>query len=128
MRQTALKTSPSAPDMARNALCEATFGAKAAAMTMNHKKMSGDLAPPLAAKRPEQRSAHGQKWHDDYAWIRAGNWREVLRDPANLPAPIRELLEAENAYADAALAGYGKVGAGAFASILCERDWQSSAP
>ena len=38
---------------------------------------------------------------DDYAWIRADNWREVLRDPAALPADIRALLEAENAYADA---------------------------
>ncbi len=73
-------------------------------MTMNPKKSSGELAPPYAAKRPEQRSAQGQTWFDDYAWIRAGNWRDVLRDPANLPAPIRELLEAENAYADAALA------------------------
>ena len=37
-------------------------------------------------------------------WIRADNWREVLRDPAALPADIRALLEAENAYADAMLA------------------------
>ena len=29
---------------------------------------------------------------DDYAWIRADNWREVLRDPAALPADIRALL------------------------------------
>ncbi len=43
-------------------------------------------------------------WSDDYAWIRAGNWREVLRDPAALPKEIRALLEAENAYADATLA------------------------
>jgi oligopeptidase B len=62
------------------------------------------IAPPLAARRPEPRLAHGQHWFDDYAWIRAENWRDVLRDPANLPAPIRELLEAENAYADHVLA------------------------
>jgi oligopeptidase B len=64
----------------------------------------GAPTPPIAATRPEQRHAHGVAWVDDYAWIRAGNWREVLRDPAALPADIRALLEAENAYADAALA------------------------
>ena len=36
--------------------------------------------------------------------MRADNWREVLRDPSRLPADIRTLLEAENAYADAVLA------------------------
>jgi oligopeptidase B len=60
--------------------------------------------PPVAPRRPEQRSAHDVAWVDDYAWIRADNWREVLRDPAMLPADIRELLEAENAYAEALLA------------------------
>jgi oligopeptidase B len=36
--------------------------------------------------------------------MRAVNWREVLRDPGSLPADIRALLEAENAYAAAVLA------------------------
>jgi oligopeptidase B len=42
---------------------------------------------------------------DAYSWLRAENWREVLKDPATLPAEIRSYLEAENAHADAALAG-----------------------
>ena len=61
-------------------------------------------APPRAEVRPTQLSAHGLAWADDYAWIRADNWREVLRDPSELPRDIRALLEAENAYADALLA------------------------
>jgi oligopeptidase B len=61
-------------------------------------------APPRAEARPTRLSAHGVSWADDYAWIRADNWREVLRDPARLPADIRALLKAENAYADATLA------------------------
>jgi oligopeptidase B len=69
-------------------------------MTMLDKKRSGDSAPPQAARLPQARSAHGQQWTDDYAWIRADNWRDVLRDPASLPAPIRALLTQENAYAD----------------------------
>jgi oligopeptidase B len=64
----------------------------------------GAPTPPIAARRPEQRHAHGVAWVDDYAWIRADNWREVLRDPTTLPADIRALLEAENAYADSVLA------------------------
>ena len=61
-------------------------------------------APPRAEARPTRLSAHGVAWTDDYAWIRAANWREVLRDPSRLPADIRALLKAENVYADALLA------------------------
>jgi oligopeptidase B len=61
-------------------------------------------APPRAETRPTRRSAHGLSWTDDYAWIRADNWREVLRDPSRLPSDIRALLKAENAYADGLLA------------------------
>ncbi|HEY1944342.1 MAG TPA: S9 family peptidase [Roseiarcus sp.] len=66
---------------------------------MPHAKR-GETAPPTAAERPHENHAHGVTWRDDYAWVRAENWREVLRDPAQLPADIRALLEAENAYAD----------------------------
>src|SRR5271154_4609323 len=59
-------------------------------------------APPMprAEIRPREVGAQGETWRDDYAWIRAENWREVLRDPSALPPEIRALLEAENAYAD----------------------------
>ncbi len=60
--------------------------------------------PPRAEKRPFELRAHGLAWTDDFAWIRAANWREVLRDPSRLPKEIRALLDAENAYADALLA------------------------
>ena len=63
-----------------------------------------DPRAPRAEVRPALLSAHGFAWTDDYAWIRAENWREVLRDPSRLPPDIRALLEAENAYADAVLA------------------------
>ena len=62
------------------------------------------LPAPRAEVRPAILSAHGVSWVDDYAWIRADDWREVLRDPSRLPPDIRALLEAENAYADAVLA------------------------
>ena len=59
------------------------------------------VSPPPAPKRPHAVTAQGNTWNDDYAWLRAENWREVLRDPATLPPEIRRWLEAENAYADA---------------------------
>src|SRR5438132_10431671 len=63
-------------------------------------------ALPAAPRRPREVHAQGQTWLDHYAWLRAENWREVLRDPAALPQPIRDWLEAENAYCDAALAPF----------------------
>ncbi|WP_374546694.1 S9 family peptidase [Rhodoblastus sp.] len=62
------------------------------------------LVPPRAARRPIRLAAHGVERVDDYAWIRAENWREAIQDPAALPQDIRALLESENAYADAVLA------------------------
>ena len=59
--------------------------------------------PPRAKIEPREISAHGISWTDDYAWIRAENWRETLANPAALPAEIRVYLEAENAYAEAVL-------------------------
>ncbi|HTZ67895.1 MAG TPA: S9 family peptidase, partial [Roseiarcus sp.] len=61
-------------------------------------------APPRAEVRPTILSAHGVSWVDDYVWMRADNWREVLRDPSRLDRDIRAVLDAENAYADAVLA------------------------
>ncbi|MFG1401549.1 S9 family peptidase [Xanthobacter sediminis] len=57
--------------------------------------------PPRPARCPSSRTVHGVTFADDYAWLRAENWREVMRDPSVLDADIRAYLEAENAYADA---------------------------
>jgi oligopeptidase B len=62
------------------------------------------IKPPVADKRPVTDIHHGIVRSDDYAWLRADNWREVMRDPSVLGADIRAYLEAENAYADAAMA------------------------
>jgi oligopeptidase B len=65
---------------------------------------ASSLTPPRAERRPHRFAAHGVEICDDYAWIRAQNWREAIRDPSALPQEIRALLEAENAYADSVLA------------------------
>ncbi len=54
--------------------------------------------PPVAARRPVETSVHGNKLVDDYGWLRADNWREVMQDPSQLADDIRDYLEAENAY------------------------------
>src|SRR6266404_2021898 len=61
-------------------------------------------AAPRAQRRPEVSTRHGITLTDDYAWLRAENWRDVMRDPGALDAEIRSHLDAENAYAKAALA------------------------
>ena len=60
--------------------------------------------PPQAKRLTVDRRLNGIDIPDDYGWIRAENWREALLDPTKLPADIRKLLEAENAYADQVLA------------------------
>jgi oligopeptidase B len=47
---------------------------------------------------------HGIRRTDDYAWLRAGNWQEVFRDPDVLASDIRAHLEAENAYQEKLMA------------------------
>ncbi len=60
--------------------------------------------PPVAERRPVATTHHGITRTDDYAWLRAENWQQVMGDPSVLSAPIRAYLEAENAYTEAAMA------------------------
>jgi len=60
--------------------------------------------PPAAARRPRLAQHHGTELSDDYAWLRADNWQDVMRDPAVLDPEIRAYLEAENAYTETQLA------------------------
>ncbi|SDR63292.1 oligopeptidase B Serine peptidase. MEROPS family S09A [Rhizobiales bacterium GAS113] len=62
------------------------------------------VSAPICATKPHKATNHGIVIHDDYAWLKAPNWQEVLKDAGALPADIGAHLEAENAYADACLA------------------------
>src|SRR5436853_1996436 len=59
--------------------------------------------PPRAERDPRTATRHGVTLTDDYAWLRAENWREVMRDPARLDAKIRSYLTQENDYTKVAL-------------------------
>ncbi|MEP9351616.1 S9 family peptidase [Xanthobacter sp. KR7-225] len=54
--------------------------------------------PPRAARTSTPVTIHGVTLDDPYAWLRADNWRAVMRDPGVLGPAIRAYLEAENAY------------------------------
>ena len=61
-------------------------------------------APTPIPARPTRRTVHGVSLSDDFGWLRADNWRDVLQDPTTLPAEIRTVLERENAHAAAVMA------------------------
>lgn len=61
-------------------------------------------APSIPA-RSHGFEVHGARIQDDYAWLKAENWKEVLKDPQALDPSIRHCLEQENVYTAAAFAG-----------------------
>jgi len=64
---------------------------------------------PRAEKRPASDTRHGYTRTDEYGWLRAENWQEVLRDPSSLASDIRAHLEAENAYQEGMMADTRKL-------------------
>ena len=57
--------------------------------------------PPKAKRQPTSRVVHGVHLTDDYAWLRAENWQQVIEAPETVPAEIKAYLDAENRYAKA---------------------------
>jgi oligopeptidase B len=87
------------------------------------------LVPPIAKRRPSFAAYHGVELVDEYAWLRAANWQEVMRDPTVLDPEIRAYLEAENAYTDAALADTADLQTALFAEMKARiKEDDSSVP
>ncbi len=63
------------------------------------------LRPPVARRTAVTATHHGITLSDDYAWLRAANWQDVMRQPDLLEPEIRSYLDAENAYMSAQLSG-----------------------
>ncbi len=74
-------------------------------------------SPPVAERRQTRQTHHGFVLEDDYRWLKAENWQDVMRDPAKLPADIRAVLEAENIYTANALADTEALQATLFAEM-----------
>ena len=68
-------------------------------MPVNKPVASDDrsITPPKADLRPHSTTWHGITLSDPFAWLRADNWRDVMREPDKLAPDIRAYLEAENA-------------------------------
>lgn len=85
--------------------------------------------PPRAEKRPVTTSHHNVTLVDDYAWLRADNWQDVMRDPSVLAPGIRAYLEAENAYMETALGDTRDLQATLFAEMKARiKEDDSSVP
>jgi oligopeptidase B len=74
-------------------------------------------APPKVERRPTSQTWHGREKRDDYHWLKAENWQEVMHDPSLLPPDIRAMLEAENTYHQAILADTQDLEATLFAEM-----------
>src|SRR5262245_26543622 len=74
-------------------------------------------SPPVAERRPTFSVHHGVELADEYAWLRAANWQDVMRDPGVLDPAIRSYLDAENAYTQAALEDTKELQAELFAEM-----------
>ncbi|MFK5980903.1 MAG: S9 family peptidase [Rhizobiaceae bacterium] len=59
---------------------------------------TSNLTPPIADKIATSDTHHTIERTDNYGWLRADNWQEVMRDPSVLNDKIRDYLEAENSY------------------------------
>jgi oligopeptidase B len=77
-----------------------SIGASALMLERTH-----SLPEPHAKERTHASAWHGVTLADEFAWLKATNWREVMRDPSLLDSAIRGHLEAENAYAERVLGG-----------------------
>ena len=62
------------------------------------------LKPPIAAKCESTLEHHGYSQPDNYGWLKACNWQQVMRDPSVLDSEIRDYLDAENQYTREVLA------------------------
>jgi oligopeptidase B len=82
-----------------------------------NRQISPDRAAPRAARRPFSDTHHGIVREDNYSWLRASNWQEVMRDPKVLDPAIRAHLEAENQYSKAAMADTESLQAALFAEM-----------
>jgi len=94
-------------------------------------KRHAKIDPPRAARKPVYYTVHGATHEDPYAWLRASNWQEVMRDPAKLAPEIRVHLEAENAYSRAIMADTAELQEQLFAEMkgrIKEEDSSVPAP
>jgi oligopeptidase B len=75
-------------------------------MMLERSERSGE---PRAHERTHVSTWHGVTLEDEFAWLKAENWREAIRDPSLLDPAIRAYLDSENSHAERVLAGTGEL-------------------
>jgi oligopeptidase B len=86
---------------------------------------------PRAEKRPVTATWHGVTLTDEFGWLKAENWQEVLRDPEKIEPAIRAYLQAENAHAANALSDTVPLQERLFAEMkgrIKQDDWTVPSP
>jgi len=78
---------------------------------------AGAPGEPRAQQRPSVRTLHGVDLHDEFGWLKATNWQEVMRDPEKLDPAVRAYLQEENDYCERALADTAALQATLFAEM-----------
>jgi oligopeptidase B len=66
--------------------------------TLSNTTLFAAAKPPITVQEPHISTIHSVCLQDDYAWLRAHNWRDVLQDGKMLPEPIKKHLKSENSY------------------------------
>ncbi|HEY1891759.1 MAG TPA: S9 family peptidase [Steroidobacteraceae bacterium] len=74
---------------------------------MTFRPRPGVVAAPAAHRTPVTIQQLGRERTDDYAWMKAANWRAALADPTLLAPEIANHLRAENRHAADVLAPTG---------------------
>ena len=70
-------------------------------------KLRRPRSAPAHAIKPQHSVRHGIPLTDDFAWMKAANWKQVLQNASTLPADIRNALLEENAHARRVMAELG---------------------
>jgi oligopeptidase B len=72
---------------------------------------------PRAERRRHVVRRHGVDLVDEFAWLKAANWQQVIRDPSRLDPAIRAYLDAENRYTEQILGDTTKLQATLYAEL-----------
>jgi oligopeptidase B len=72
---------------------------------------------PRAERRRHVLSHHGVELVDEFAWLKAANWQQVIRDPSRLDPAIRAYLDAENRYTEQILGDTAELQATLYAEL-----------
>jgi len=97
--------------------CMASFATAPSDLATTVEGARQRLAEPRAERRRHVLSQHGVDLVDEFAWLKAANWQQVIRDPSRLDPAIRAYLDAENRYSEQILGDTAELQATLYAEL-----------